>query len=304
MKIRVAVLIILTVWCQVALGQSAGYPAWSGTQDYTDLLQKAQKWSDDWGRSSHGYPLAQSASEWLPMVQTMLSGLQIDSQTTTWDLASAPGRMGLPRVIIQSDYWKPVSLGIYFPDASEEMNGKYQLYHWFWRIIMRALTKDAFASMTTDAQRAEVRTSDLLRLSAAFGYEIENDPDSGGLKPKNPVEPPLKADWYALYNSSNPCYRLIAFEFYDRPGLTPEELLSVYESGLFHSCSYVEMRILVGIRDHQDYRDEVKQLLLRYLASNPLLNDGTQISHRADPDRLFKDVREGAQKIIDEINAK
>ena len=88
---------------------------------------------------------------------------------------------------------------------------------------------------------------------------------------------PNKADWQTLYDSQNPCYRMIAFEYYDTVGLTPDELLSVYTAGLMNSCSYVEMRIIYGIIKNRDFRPEVKALLQNYIASNPSDNDGTGI---------------------------
>lgn len=289
----------LAINCLVA--DDAIYPPWPPVKDASSLINAVrigmEKQISQSGTFDNG-PIPTSASEAFQIFQQQMNGLQIDSMTKIWDKAGAIGRMDMPKITIQQDFWFCGTwLPFYFPDDSIDTNIKYSLYRYSWRLAMRGLPQQTFSLMAADAARADVKTSDLLRLSAALGYQVTKQ--NGGV---DMVGSPFKADWQALYNSSNPCYRIIAFEYYDKVGLTPQELLSVYEAALFHSCSYVEMRILAGIKMNHDYRLEVKQLLQQYLAGNPLLNDGTQLGS-SDLNIPFKDVRVGAQSIIDDINA-
>ncbi|MBL9118275.1 MAG: hypothetical protein JNJ83_24935 [Verrucomicrobiaceae bacterium] len=103
--------------------------------------------------------------------------------------------------------------------------------------------------------------------------------------------------WNTLHTSSNPVYRFIALEKFDSVEQTPAELLALYRECLFGACTYLEDRALEAIRSHNDFREEVANLLEEYLATNPPTNDGTFSGLRS----AFDNPREGAKQVIEMI---
>jgi hypothetical protein len=106
-----------------------------------------------------------------------------------------------------------------------------------------------------------------------------------------------KERWTQFYNSSNPCYKIVALEKYDSTAQSPEELLKLYRECLFETFGYLQVRALEGIYRSKDYRPEVRDLLKEFLASSPVEDDGTLPAFPAN----FSNPVEGARWLLAEM---
>ena len=196
-------------------------------------------------------------------------------QERIWAMVSCPGKMPLPGVIIKKSFWEGgwSSMNLELSKV-EYIQARWDSYLGRWGYMMYRFTPFCFDELATDCDRPSVTTSDLVKLQAGLDYDASAN-DLDGTVLCTTIGSPSHESWEKLFRSSNPCYRLLALIHYDSVDLSPEELMEVYRQGLFHSCSYVEMRVLVGIAKSHDYRTEVLDLVKMYAASNPCKDDGT-----------------------------
>ncbi len=205
------------------------------------------------------------------------------------EMVTAPGRLALPRVLVDGveafaggldslDFWASVAF-----DASEAARA------------MACMLGEGAMSSLEGLKRFRERASDprpamidLIRLQAHI-----TSPPAGALIPGI-----AKSDWDFLHNSPNPCYRILALQIYDSVEQTPSDLLALYRECLFGGCSYFEVRALAAIQFHEDYREDVAKLLETYAATNPI-DDGTLSGLRSP----FADLESGARNLAATIRA-
>ena len=199
-----------------------------------------------------------------------------DSQD--WPIVSPEGRMPLPRFLIQREIWSAdVWVFQYYPGVSDTENKRRYCYSRAWWYFSHYYAEAALAMMAKDAARETVSTTDILRWAGSRNYWPG---DKLGQLSGVPLSE--KKTWQILHSSKNPCYRLIALEYFDSVNQTPEEVLQLYRECLFHTCSYMEERAMNKMFFDPVCRpEEILALLREYLDSKPLENDGTRGGHRS-----------------------
>jgi hypothetical protein len=244
------------------------YPMFSGRVGYFEGAHFDQQVWD-------AYPLILKAVRSDPI--SHLSLAQIEEQLLkaasqvplrSWTVVAPAGRMPLPQVLISESginggLDNSFRVGAL---ASEQHQAHMRAYALFTNLLLNDYPQRAFKIFAQQSESSVVTTLDVLTISALIG------PFPGGRHLK---ASPSKADWETLSRSANPCYRFLALEYFDQFPQTPAELLVLYRKCLFEGCSYREGRALTAIIQLKDHREPVAQLLEEYVASNPLMNDGT-----------------------------
>lgn len=161
-------------------------------------------------------------------------------------------------------------------------------YAFLWTTLLDQHPQRAFEIMVEKAKSPAVASLDVLTVTASIG----SFPGGRALNAA-----PSKADWAALIQSANPCYRFLGLEYFDAVPQSPDELLSLYRQCLFGACSYMEDRALTAINRHEDYREAVAKLLEEYAASNPVMDGGTMSKIRD----LYRDRVKASAEIVKRI---
>ena len=222
------------------------------------------------------YPLLKKLSQ--PGANAIIPAEEIETQLRraasfiapqVWPVVAADGKMALPQVLIQENGIVGGLDSLFRVEAlsaSVKEQSPLVAYALLWGALLDQHPQRAFALMAERATAETVSTIDVLHLTAS----IDQSPGSRRLNVS-----PNKADWEALHQSKNPCYRFLALEFFDSVPQSPDDLLWLYRECLFGACGYMEGRALQAIHRNEDYREAVAKLLEEYVASNPTPNDGT-----------------------------
>ncbi|MEQ1933520.1 MAG: hypothetical protein ABL962_06540, partial [Fimbriimonadaceae bacterium] len=200
--------------------------------------------------------------------------------------------MPIPALLTQPEAWMESSGIVAYLDSDIKQQVELESYISAWGILVGQAPDKAFEIMAGDAARTGVETIDILRFRASRGAW------PGSRLP----EPPAKNLWAALHGSGNPCYRLIALEYFDSVNQTPDELLSLYEECLLKGCSYLEVRALEAISANEDRRQAVVRLLRQYASTRNIVNDGTL--HLTRSHFEGQTPQQAAVKLADSIQSK
>lgn len=221
-------------------------------------------------------------------IDTQLKKAASSIALKAWPAVAADGKMLLPQVLIQEGGIIGGLDNMFLANAlsaSEQEQSHMEAYAVFWRILIDQHPQRAFALMAKRATTESVTTIDVLHVTASIGQSPGN---------RRLSALPSKADWEALHQSKNPCYRFLALEFFDSVPQSPDDLLWLYRECLFGACGYMEGRALEAINRNEDYREAVAKLLEAYVAANPLLADGTMLDDGTIPrlrDHFYDRIR-------------
>lgn len=227
--------------------------------------------------------MAESDSKHRPSATTLIDELRkIERKIPSkkWPNVFAAGKMPLPAPLITNSGFTEFfdfigyrnGTAIFSPD--QQTRERLAIYGTLWHMLIQTHTREAFRIMKQGAGHAKATTIDIIRLLASVddwgGVYLEGKPD--------------KADWLALHDSPNPCYRFLSLQYFRVVDQSPEELAQLYRECLFGGCTYLEVSALRSIRRNWDggvvksIGDggvEVAKLLYSYGKLKPFSNDGT-----------------------------
>lgn len=187
------------------------------------------------------------------------------------ETVSIPGMLIPPNVLLFGPGgWEPASdvfstAENLFPgnDQQQKKIGEWTMM--LGRLLIHFAPEEAFKRMVPRLSDPAPTVLDAVRLISA----TDRQP---GAQLTKPIPKEL---WLQFYNSPNPCYKILALEKYDSTTQSPEELLKLYRECLFHTFGYLQLRSLDGIFRNKDFRPDVQALIVEFLKTSPVRDDGT-----------------------------